>query len=320
MPDSPDTLNMDPFARSADTESFDSYALASLEFSGFRSVGNSSHGNQSLHQDRSRNAAALPMDQFMRDGPWDPLRASAGARPAILKSKQPGLYPMSLDYPCYSDFRDTAAQSDCDDSAYYSVAESMARQSVVNPSVYGDLDRATDTQSFVQPFQELHLQSQHSQGPDSASVVGEHLRGEPWNHHRPVTNPDASHLICPTCNNRVKTNAELKYAHTLPCASLPQNVSANVDLRSKHKLRHEKPFRCDVPGCGRKQGFGTSNDLARHQQSVHSASGTKYRCHLDQCRTKIKDWPRADNFKQHLKRVHGISNVSEIDLREYEHK
>jgi hypothetical protein len=88
---------------------------------------------------------------------------------------------------------------------------------------------------------------------------------------------------------------------------------------SKHKLRHEKPFRCDVPNCPRKGlGFGTQNDLARHQQSVHRADGIKYRCSEGACKTKQKHWPRADNFKQHLKRVHNITIEPDADLSDYE--
>lgn len=42
-----------------------------------------------------------------------------------------------------------------------------------------------------------------------------------------------------------------------------------------------------------------------------------YRCHLEQCREKSKDWPRADNFRQHLKRKH---NKGDVDLREFEYR
>lgn len=90
---------------------------------------------------------------------------------------------------------------------------------------------------------------------------------------------------------------------------------------SKHKSRHEKPHMCQEPGCSRKLGFGTPNDLLRHQQSVHSADGIKYRCMEGPCETKPpKDWPRADNFKQHLKRMHRIDLGSDPDLSKYERR
>ena len=68
-------------------------------------------------------------------------------------------------------------------------------------------------------------------------------------------------------------------------------------------------------------GFGTSNDLLRHQQSVHAAVGIKYRCTEGACPTRAqKDWPRADNFKQHLKRMHQIDLGSDPDLSKYERR
>ena len=68
-------------------------------------------------------------------------------------------------------------------------------------------------------------------------------------------------------------------------------------------------------------GFGTINDLDRHQRSVHGTNGIKYRCREGTCRTKPeKDWPRSDNFKQHLKRMHSIDLGSDPDLSKYEHK
>lgn len=87
---------------------------------------------------------------------------------------------------------------------------------------------------------------------------------------------------------------------------------------SKHKQRHLKPHVCQVRGCTRKDGFGTSNDLARHQQSVHNMAGTKYRCPDKNCKDPSKDWPRADNFKQHLKRMHNMHLPPDFDLSVYE--
>lgn len=69
-------------------------------------------------------------------------------------------------------------------------------------------------------------------------------------------------------------------------------------------------------GCSRQTGFSTQNDLARHQRSVHkittSAPGKQYNCTIDGCKEKYKIWPRADNFRSHLRSVHGIP--SEVTL------
>ncbi|KAM7209200.1 hypothetical protein V8F20_000538, partial [Naviculisporaceae sp. PSN 640] len=83
----------------------------------------------------------------------------------------------------------------------------------------------------------------------------------------------------------------------------------------KHEQRHSKPHRCDIENCPRNgDGFSTLNDLARHKQTVHKIGGLKYRCHIGQCANKKKDWPRADNFKQHLQRVH---NYQTSDLEKF---
>ncbi|EHL01787.1 hypothetical protein M7I_2138 [Glarea lozoyensis 74030] len=52
-------------------------------------------------------------------------------------------------------------------------------------------------------------------------------------------------LICPGCNKGVKTQSELK----------------------KHELRHTKPYKCQVAGCTRLEGFSTTNDLDRHMKN-----------------------------------------------------
>ncbi|GKT50357.1 uncharacterized protein ColSpa_10538 [Colletotrichum spaethianum] len=89
---------------------------------------------------------------------------------------------------------------------------------------------------------------------------------------------------------------------------------------SKHNQRHRKAYRCDVAGCSRKEGFGTLNDLDRHKGSVHPDvfnAGPRFRCRIGQCQNKDKIWPRADNFRQHLKRVHRQDVSPEDDLSEY---
>lgn len=82
----------------------------------------------------------------------------------------------------------------------------------------------------------------------------------------------------------------------------------------KHKLKHDKPFKCEVPGCKRTEGFTTTNDLDRHQRSLHRKGIDKksYRCAVENCRNKEKTWPRLDNFKQHVERMHKDENVLDV--------
>lgn len=127
-------------------------------------------------------------------------------------------------------------------------------------------------------------------------------------------------LRCPYCHAKVKTKSELKYdlptlstLHTLPLTWL-------TALRArKHKQKHEKPHHCIVPGCLRTEGFSTPNDVDRHVRSCHPELGSKgkyYICTVQHCRSKEKKWPRADNFRQHLKRVHHIHTEQE-DIEQY---
>ncbi|KAF3049085.1 hypothetical protein E8E11_005390 [Didymella keratinophila] len=76
----------------------------------------------------------------------------------------------------------------------------------------------------------------------------------------------------------------------------------------KHMRKHVKSFVCTEEGCKRGgKGFSTTNDLDRHKKSVHGigvANSKSYRCAADVCQNKNKVWPRLDNFKQHVDRMH----------------
>ena len=84
-------------------------------------------------------------------------------------------------------------------------------------------------------------------------------------------------------------------------------------------LKHEKNFVCTVQGCKRgDKGFSTVNDLDRHKKSVHYIDSHKtksYLCAHDDCRGKNKVWPRLDNFKQHIGRMHKGDNEFELVRR-----
>ncbi|KAK0719680.1 hypothetical protein B0H67DRAFT_160672 [Lasiosphaeris hirsuta] len=211
----------------------------------------------------------LPMAQFFsEDAPWSSLKATE-SRPQNLVSGRNG--PL----PYYGHFRDGPAPSEGDDSGYYgSASASGTKRSVMDLSL--DETQSIDTSVHL-PMSEMHLQT--SRSPDAIHTGGNYRRGE-WDH--PAANSEVNEFYCVTCKQSLKTKAEL----------------------NKHKQRHDKPYRCEVSGCGRKEGFGTSNDLDRHKKSVHKADGIKYRCTLGPCESKDKIWPRADNFRSHLKRVH----------------
>lgn len=103
----------------------------------------------------------------------------------------------------------------------------------------------------------------------------------------------------------------------------PTAICNVADLVSrKHEQKHTKPYRCKAPNCPRPEGFSTPNDVERHMRSCHpeiSSKGKCYNCTVANCRSKDKKWPRADNFRQHLKRVHGIQ-PGDDDLEKFVYK
>ncbi|KAM7204113.1 hypothetical protein V8F33_001748 [Rhypophila sp. PSN 637] len=241
---------------------------------------------QMMVQDSTHHQPENPIARFIQEeSSWDPL----GGRQHL---------PLNLgQLPEYNIYRNTTAPSEVDtigpatiisDSAY----GSMPRQSVGIPSVYGDMDQCAETQSLIQGVSDF----QFNQGlsPDAIPPRENGTERKPWNQHGAAANSDTTELVCPFCKAAVKTKSELK----------------------KHEQRHSKPHRCEIDNCPRNgDGFSTLNDLARHKQTVHKIGGLKYRCHLGQCANKKKDWPRADNFKQHLSRVHG--QTTQIDLEQF---
>ncbi len=138
------------------------------------------------------------------------------------------------------------------------------------------------------------------------------------NEQRP--DPDQSHkanLHCTYagCETIVKCQSELTYAR------LPMRFEVLMlrdCQRRKHIRRHEKPFKCDQPGCERMQdGFSTTNDLDRHRKSRHHIApkhghDRSFRCPEANCSRKVKLWPRLDNFRQHLKRMHQLEPTEEV--------
>ncbi|KAK3684882.1 hypothetical protein B0T22DRAFT_201665 [Podospora appendiculata] len=277
-PGSPESLNMDNIGMDMDIAPFASYSMTTQRPGLHDTVRNVQIlQNMRIPQSMMQNSAqyAMPqsmMEKFIHDEEesWNPLR---GRQPAGL----PGGHGLQPDFLRYSE---TTVPSESgrlqSDSGYGSIA-GLTKQSVGNPSIYDDMDHNTDTQSINRTLSELQL-------PDSISSRNNSHQGKLWNTHGAATNPEDSSLFCTHCQSHVKTKSEL----------------------NKHIHRHTKPFKCDEAGCARKEGFISKNDLARHKQSVHKADGTKYRCNIDQCAKKTKDWPRADNFRQHLERMHNV--------------
>ncbi|KAJ0119132.1 C2H2 type zinc finger domain-containing protein [Diaporthe amygdali] len=231
-----------------------------------------------------------------QEKPWDPIQGRTAPLPRAgdLRGGKLNYRPSG---PAYSVYRETHVPSECEttgpgalpsDSGYHS----RATQSVFNGSTCGDIDRSGENGSISS-----HLAGLQVDRPAFSS--------ETWRQASLQATPlplsvESGNLVCPTCRQNVKTKSELK----------------------KHKQKHEKPHRCDVPGCTRTEGFSTPNDVDRHKRSCHpdqDANGKYYRCIVDGCRKKDKKWPRADNFRQHLKRVH-MMDARDDDLEAYIYK
>ncbi|CRK28513.1 hypothetical protein BN1708_004688 [Verticillium longisporum] len=208
--------------------------------------------------------------------------------------------------PRYSEWR-SPGPSECDtlppgqlpsDSGYES---RRTKQSIANASVFGDVDRGHETQSLTgrmdgfDPFEGMSSAPSYTGNSVNNHASMTEARGLSTLRTRGTAHSTV--IICPDCGSHLKTKSEL----------------------NKHKQRHSKPHKCDVSGCSRKEGFSTINDLDRHKRSVHrdtDTGGPRYRCHLAPCHNKKKIWPRADNFRSHLKRLHRVDAVDD-DLAQY---
>ncbi|KAK4244917.1 hypothetical protein C7999DRAFT_16857 [Corynascus novoguineensis] len=216
-----------------------------------------------------------PICQWIQGpSPWTAVKA-VGDQPVSTPFNQ--LHLNFMNYRSPPSEADTVSQSigrAVTDSGY----GSNTRQSVGNPSVHGELE-----QSVISRLQEI--------GREDDSSREDGRRRERQGQRSTPGTPTGKGIVCPDCKVSVKTYSELK----------------------KHQARHSRPHRCPVPGCRKADnGFATKNDLDRHTKSVHklhNGDETVYRCDVGQCKDKPKDWPRLDNFRQHLKRKHDMEGV-----------
>lgn len=106
----------------------------------------------------------------------------------------------------------------------------------------------------------------------------------------------------------------------MTCSTCQMECRTPSELR-KHFFRHSKPFVCNVKGCTRKEGFSTANDLSRHARSFHSQHAIYSErdnfitCPIEGCSSSEKRWPRLDNFRSHLRRVHKDLIKTKADIQ-----
>ena len=77
---------------------------------------------------------------------------------------------------------------------------------------------------------------------------------------------------------------------------------------SKHMDKHDRPYKCTVPGCEKLLGFTYSGGLLRHEREVHKMhGGTKEPlfCPHNGCkRSSGEGFTRRENLSEHIRRVH----------------
>ncbi|KAK5634661.1 hypothetical protein RRF57_010374 [Xylaria bambusicola] len=239
----------------------------------------------------TREAHATGQDPLMRwyevnDGPWHPLELTPDTGDGKGQSLVTGMRDTQYMVTTRSNMvpSEIMPQSDSGYGSYHN------QPSIANGSVCGDsFDPNQDARSMMGGSMADAQFPVPETMPKNHMVLGPSC--EPWPNHIRIDT-----MTCPECEKPVKTKSELK----------------------KHHQRHKKPFKCDVVDCPRRiEGFSTTNDLDRHKRSVHPGSqtfGNRYVCQIGPCKSKDKIWPRADNFKAHLKRVHMRKTVSDEDL------
>ncbi|KAL2071757.1 hypothetical protein VTL71DRAFT_12992 [Oculimacula yallundae] len=232
---------------------------------------------------QSRGPSGDPLSQWYvtNDGPWNPF-----PKEAIVEDRLLSRHTISRNIPYAGQYR----QSNTSDVTSFasgilpSDSGYATRRSIENTSVFSaDVqDRDQDVRSMVGPSGDFQIFPVYNEVQQSG-------RGFPKTWSSPTTqSSEPSGLVCSFCHKPVKTQSEMK----------------------KHALRHTKPYLCQVPNCARTEGFSTTNDLDRHTRSKHpsitqeNSFTKKFRCHVPGCKSKDKAWPRLDNFRSHLKRVH----------------
>lgn len=73
-----------------------------------------------------------------------------------------------------------------------------------------------------------------------------------------------------------------------------------------HQRYHTKDHKCPYHDCGK--GFGTKTHLQRHINDRHEKK-KKFHCVVAGCdysRQGGKGFPRKDNWKRHMTKIHGV--------------
>ena len=78
--------------------------------------------------------------------------------------------------------------------------------------------------------------------------------------------------------------------------------------------KHDRPYKCNVKGCEKLQGFTYSGGLLRHEREVHKMHGGTKRslfCPFHDCKRSLgAGFTRKENLAEHIRRVHRRTSMS----------
>lgn len=130
-----------------------------------------------------------------------------------------------------------------------------------------------------------------------------------------------------SCNRNISQDksSKTKGLYTCPfpdCAEHEQGLAQKKDLHRHMIQAHgERPYRCPHENCPRSTtGFGLQEGLDRHMRGAHGqgGAGRRFVCPYEPCsHEEMKIWPRGDNFRSHLLRVHKLKFDPHDHLVEY---
>lgn len=243
------------------------------------------------HERPNEDSLMMRVYSSHHDEPWSAMRLTNSEQVGPHVSTFPGS-SMAYRQPNHTGSDLGSALGPTSDSGYYT--QPPAPQSVISNEPE-HLDQELPSDMFRLP--NLTVSSAPS---ESTECVADHVSQYS---SRSASHPKSTYK-CSRCNEISKCPSDFKYVRMYFSF-----VSELTSETRKHMLKHDKPHTCDVSGCRRAaqgKGFTTSNDLQRHKKSVHriGVELDSYQCASDQCRNRGKIWPRLDNFKQHISRMH----------------
>jgi len=106
-------------------------------------------------------------------------------------------------------------------------------------------------------------------------------------------------------------------AQSMPHMAPRESAPHDLQLQVSHELRKRKKlYWCAVCTANGGKSFKTSNDLDRHNRSIHGLlkDGDRFwMCPVNGCASAGKSWTRLDNFKSHVLTMHGQQYETHID-------